>query len=146
MKRSSLAVWIGMMVFFAGVIAPTVFRVLPRELAIALQNAVFPKYFMIGAVCGGVYFLATLIHGRRRASHSLLGWKLVLPLLLSAVGTLVFLYCGWSLTPQIQQLASTSATDPNAASALKTLHSLSVQLNGGVLLALLLLLILDFDH
>lgn len=48
----SVVVWVGMLVFFTFFITPSVFKVLPRELAADLVSDIFPKYWTVGYVAG----------------------------------------------------------------------------------------------
>lgn len=56
----SMVVWIGMLIFFTFFVAPSIFKVLPRELASDLVGDLFPKYWMIG-YAAGVLSLLSLI-------------------------------------------------------------------------------------
>lgn len=56
----SMVVWIGMLIFFTFFVAPSIFKVLPRELASDLVGEIFPKYWMIG-YAAGVLSLLSLI-------------------------------------------------------------------------------------
>lgn len=56
----SMVVWIGMLIFFTFFVAPSIFKVLPRELASDLVGDIFPKYWMIG-YAAGVLSLMSLI-------------------------------------------------------------------------------------
>ncbi len=44
--------WLGTIVFFSFIIAPQVFKVLPRFEAAKLQNHLFPFYYSVGIICG----------------------------------------------------------------------------------------------
>ena len=50
----ALAVWIGSIVFFTAVVAPTVFKVLQSDDAARLQRALFPRYYLTGILCTAV--------------------------------------------------------------------------------------------
>lgn len=56
----SLIVWLGGMVFFSFITAPSIFQALPTEAAGDAVGAIFPKYWLIGYVCS-LTTLATLI-------------------------------------------------------------------------------------
>lgn len=56
----SVVVWLGAIIFFTLFVTPSVFKVLPRELAGDLVAHIFPKYWAIGYVAG-VLSLASLI-------------------------------------------------------------------------------------
>jgi uncharacterized membrane protein len=83
----SLAVWIGGLVFFAFVLAPTAFQVLPStHLAGNLVGRALGKLHWIAIVSGIVFLISSLLHGRLSDGtthpfamrHVLLGVMLVL--------------------------------------------------------------------
>lgn len=45
------ATWLGSIIFFSFIIAPQIFKVLPRFEAAKLQNHLFPFYYSVGIVC-----------------------------------------------------------------------------------------------
>ena len=47
----SLVVWVGGMIFFSFIAAPSIFKVLPRETAGDVVGDIFPKYWAVGYVC-----------------------------------------------------------------------------------------------
>lgn len=56
----SLIVWLGGMVFFSFIVAPSVFQALPTETAGDVVGVIFPKYWLIGYIFS-LTTLATLI-------------------------------------------------------------------------------------
>jgi uncharacterized membrane protein len=61
----SLVVWIGGIIFFAFVVAPTVFSVLPtRHLAGQVVNRSLTALHWMGIVCGIVYLITSMIYSR----------------------------------------------------------------------------------
>lgn len=56
----SLVVWVGGMIFFSFIAAPAIFKVLPRETAGDVVGEIFPKYWMVGYICG-IASLATIV-------------------------------------------------------------------------------------
>lgn len=56
----SLVVWIGGIIFFSFFSAPSIFKVLDRELAGDVVGDIFPKYWMIGYICSPIA-LGTLV-------------------------------------------------------------------------------------
>ena len=57
----SLVVWMGGMIFFASIGAPTIFKTLPPEEAGKVIGAIFPKYFPMGYFSGFTAFTCLLI-------------------------------------------------------------------------------------
>ncbi|MBI5047700.1 MAG: DUF4149 domain-containing protein [Deltaproteobacteria bacterium] len=47
----SLVVWLGGMIFFSFIAAPSIFKILPREAAGDVVGDIFPKYWIIGYIC-----------------------------------------------------------------------------------------------
>jgi hypothetical protein len=61
----ALVVWIGGIIFFASVVAPTVFSVLPtRALAGAVVSRSLTALHYIGLVSGVVFLVASMLHSR----------------------------------------------------------------------------------
>lgn len=86
----ALIVWIGGIIFFAFVLAPTVFTVLPtHELAGNVVNPSLKSLHWMGLVSGLIFLLCSLLHNRIRyaqfrifsATHLLLAIMLVLTLI-----------------------------------------------------------------
>src|SRR6056297_2075873 len=57
---AALGVWLGSIVFFSFVAAPTTFDVLGDD-AGQVVNAIFPKYYVFGGVLGAIAFPATFV-------------------------------------------------------------------------------------
>ncbi|GJQ57950.1 MAG: DUF4149 domain-containing protein [Candidatus Scalindua sp. AMX11] len=51
---TSLVVWIGSIVFFSFFAAPSIFKILGKELAGDVVGDIFPKYWLIGYVCSTI--------------------------------------------------------------------------------------------
>lgn len=61
----SLAVWIGGILFFGAVVAPTLFTVLPtRQLAGAVVTRSLAKLHWIGLASGVIFAITSMIYGR----------------------------------------------------------------------------------
>jgi hypothetical protein len=56
----AVGVWLGAMMFFASVVAPTVFGTLEPQLAGQMIRRVFPRYYLFGLICLTVATLASL--------------------------------------------------------------------------------------
>lgn len=57
----SLSFWIGSIFFFSLCVAPSIFKVLPRNLAGDLVADIFPKYYLVGYICGLLLLFCTLV-------------------------------------------------------------------------------------
>jgi uncharacterized membrane protein len=143
----TLAVWVGSIVFFSFAVAPTVFKVLKLEDAAKLQRAVFPKYYLVGMVCAAVGIVCV---GILLADRAFGKWPGILSLLLLAAMGATDLWLRQAVVPHMNDLRERraaiveSSQQPEQAleSEWKSLHRLSVQLNGAVLLCGLALLFL----
>jgi len=56
----ALGVWLGAMIFFASVVAPTVFGTLEPLMAGQMIRRVFPRYYLFGLICLSLATLASL--------------------------------------------------------------------------------------
>ena len=133
----ALIVWLGGIIFFGAVLAPTVFHVLPeRQLAGALVNASLTKLHFIGLGCGVVFLLASLFSGSR--SDQRRGRPYLQQL---AIATMLALTCisQFRIMPRMDRLRHdmgvielTSMADPLRI-AFDRLHHRSTQVEGAVL-------------
>ncbi len=61
----SLVVWVGGIVFFSFVTAPSLFHALPTEIAGKAVSAIFPKYYLLGYIAGFLGLGCLLVSGLR---------------------------------------------------------------------------------
>ena len=132
----SLVFWIGSIIFFSFFVAPVVFKTLEREKAGELVGIIFPRYYMIGYVCGVLVFAALLLTGPETAGLKWCAWGIMM------LGTAS---AGLGVNPRAktlkEKLKDASETEkPDLEARFKILHSLSVKLNAAVLFAGLWLL------
>ncbi|MCG3150224.1 MAG: hypothetical protein PCFJNLEI_03705 [Verrucomicrobiae bacterium] len=131
----SLAMWVGSIMFFSFVVAPTVFKVLKPEDAAKLQRALFPKYYLVGIICAGIGIVCV---GLLLAERAVGKWPGVLSLLLLAAMGGTDLWLRQAVVPQMaeirEQRAAAATPDPDLDAEWKSMHRLSVQLNAVVLL------------
>jgi hypothetical protein len=129
----SLIVWIGGIIFFALVLAPTLFTVLSPELAGNVVSPSLTRLHWIGLVAGAVFLGCSLAYNRTKyaqlrlfsATHVLL----VLMLLLTALSQFV-------ITPRLRELRSGPAglESPDIRADFDRLHAWSARTESGVLL------------
>ena len=138
LPAAAVLVWLGIMAFFAGVVAPAAFSSLDREAAGRFVSAMFPRYYAVGAALGALT-LAGL--GLRLALGPRRPWD-GLPLLLVAVMLATTLYAWLVVLPAAhaaREALRQSVPVPGAVStetlAFARLHRLSGLLNGAVMLA-----------
>ncbi len=67
----AIVVWVGMLVFFSFIVAPAIFATLPKSTAGEVVGAIFPRYWLIGYVCGtvSVISLAVIFIAERSSSY-----------------------------------------------------------------------------
>lgn len=128
----ALVVWVGEVVFFSFVGAPSIFRTFPTAEAGRAVSAIFPTYYRIGYACG-VVLLTTGILLLRTAGRR--GWWSV-NVLLAAGMLAATLYAGAMIQPRAAALRP-QIHEPSAPENVKEefarLHSLAVTLNAAVL-------------
>ena len=132
-----LVVWIGGVVFFSFVTAPTLFGSLPRDLAGRAVSAIFPRYYLLGFIAGTLSLLSALVLGLRAGA-----WPRALvaelALLLLMLG--LSLFAGQVVLPEAYalrlSLPGLEGTPAHAAvkAEFDRLHRRSVLLNGTVLI------------
>lgn len=133
----SLVCWVGAILFFSFGVAPIIFKVLRPDAAAAFVRALFPRYYLWGAISAAVALPAMLCVPLSFPEFR--GPAVALKAFMIIGGILLMLYCGNSLTPAIN--AARDAGDPGKA-RFDQLHRRSVRLNVVSLLIGLALLIL----
>lgn len=111
----SIVVWVGSLVFFTFFVTPSIFKVLPRELAGELVANIFPKYWSLGYVAG-VLSLASLL----AVSFIEKAFPAARILLLAFMTALTF-YSGMVIAPEARaaQLEIKAAKEPARVQELK---------------------------
>jgi uncharacterized membrane protein len=132
---AAVLMWLGVMAFFAAVVAPAAFATLDREAAGRFVSAVFPRYYALGAALGGFALLALTaraVLGPRRPAE----W---LPLALVAVMLASTLYAWLVVLPAAHSAREAMRQAPGVvsteAAAFARLHRLSTWLNAATMLA-----------
>jgi hypothetical protein len=127
----TVGVWLGAMVFFASVVAPTVFGTLEPQLAGQMIRRVFPRYYLFGLICLSLATLASV------AAPGAAPWMTMACVVMLAVTW----YARQILMPQVNaargaMLARNEAHSPE----FDRLHQRSVQLNTAEMVVCLVLL------
>ena len=132
----ALTAWVGSILFFSFVVAPVIFTVLGAESGAKFVRALFPRYYLWGAICGAValpaFVAGPLCYPEFR------GPRVGLQALAILCGTLIMLYAGNSLVPAINRARDAG---PVGHQQFLRLHRLSVRLNAVALVIGLGLLI-----
>jgi uncharacterized membrane protein len=129
----ALVVWLGEIVFFSFVVAPTIFGAFPTELAGQVVGAIFPRYYAVGAAAGVVALVAAVV--LRGATSSTRSWSAITAMLV--VMLVATLYAGRIIEPRARALRPqlhAEAVDATVRAEFDQLHRRAVQLNGAVLL------------
>jgi uncharacterized membrane protein len=132
----SLIVWIGGIIFFAFVLAPTVFTVLPtRELAGNVVNPSLIRLHWMGLISGVVFLICSLLHNRAQYAEmrafSLAHLLIVAMLALTLVSQ-------FAITPRMAALRSDMGVIDNVPISdarrveFNNLHVWSTRTEGGV--------------
>ena len=108
-----ISIWVGSIIFFSAIIAPTVFKALDEKNAGIFLRAFFPKYYIFGIILG---FIALI-----------LGIKAMSLILVSMVIAMILL----SIISRLMNPVIKAARDMGVVgeSRFKKLHTLSVFLN-----------------
>lgn len=88
----SLTVWIGGMIFFSFIGAPSLFKVLPPEYAGKAVGAIFPKYYPLCYLSGFIALLSLLISAVRTGSWPVLKIILLVIMLTFTIYTSLMIY------------------------------------------------------
>lgn len=129
----TLVCWLGGMVFFTVLVAPVVFKVLPMAEAGKLVGMLFPRYYLLGYICGAIGFILAVYLCAARMPR--MWWAMAALALLIALGLTI--YAGAVVRPRVDALRTVTEEanpDPARHAEFDRLHRLSVMLNGGVML------------
>src|ERR1700694_432285 len=130
----AMVCWLGSIIFFSFFTAPVVFTVLARPDAGKVVSVIFPRYYILGYVAGGVAFLIAMY--LLAAGRGPRGWWLASVVSISVALACTF-YAGTVVRPRgdaIRGVSEEANPDPATKAEFDNLHHLSVMLNGAVLL------------
>lgn len=135
---AAVLVWLGIMAFFAGVVAPAAFGTLDREAAGRFVSAVFPRYYAVGAALGALALAglaARVLLGPRRMWDSLQLLLVGVMLAATLYAWLVVLPAAHRAREALRERAPAPGAVSTETAAFAHLHRLSTLLNGAVMLA-----------
>ena len=136
----TLTIWVGGLVFFAFVLAPTAFHTLPsiREAGLVV-GATLRVFDLVAVGCGAVFLPATAILFRRAPLRT--RGRYEMEFLLAAVMLVATAYIHWKILPSMEndrRLAGGDITFVDASNPahihFDKLHARSERIEGGVLL------------
>lgn len=136
----AIVVWVGGIVFFAFVLAPMAFSLLPSQhLAGAVVGGTLRVLDIIGLVCGGIFWVGTAVLFRQsEAAHKR---RHEAQILLASIMLLATAYIHAGILPAMEQDRFQAGGDIEAASAnnpaklhFDRLHKRSESVEGAVLL------------
>jgi uncharacterized membrane protein len=129
----TLIVWVGGIIFFAFVLAPTLFGILPTtKLAGDVVNATLTKLHWMGLISGVVFLVCSLLYNWQKHVQ-------LRPFALSHVFIVLMLaftmVSQFGITPRMRELRSNPAIMDSSAGRtdFDRLHAWSTRLEGGVL-------------
>lgn len=134
----ALIVWIGGIIFFAFVLAPTLFSVLPTtKLAGDVVNATLTKLHWMGLVSGVIFLLCSLLYNRQKyvqlRPFALGHIFMVLMLAFTMVSQFGITPRMRAVRERIEQARLVPTWDDSSRSEFDILHAWSTRLEGGVL-------------
>jgi uncharacterized membrane protein len=127
----ALIVWIGGIIFFAFVLAPTVFAVLPTiQLAGNVVSHSLTILHWIGIISGIIFLICSLLYNQskyaRARPFALIHTFVLLMVILTAISQ-------FGITPRMQALRPQIEAAPAARVEFDRLHAWSTRSEGGVL-------------
>jgi uncharacterized membrane protein len=137
LRLLAMVVWVGGLAFFAFVVAPVSFHVLPStHLAGMVVAGTLGVLNRIGLVCGVVFLMATRWKFDARSSA-----RLVLAQLLCVAGMMAAtMFVQWSIVPRMERDRIAAGGDVDAAAAdnparldFEQMHPLSEKMEGAAL-------------
>lgn len=142
-----MVVWVGGLIFFAFVLAPTAFHTLPTvHEAGLIVGATLRVFDVIALVCGGLFLAGTA--GLFRLAPRFKG-RMRWELLLAAVMVLATAYLHWGILPAMDRDRDIAGGDINAVAKtdparmhFDRLHARSEQVEGATLLMGLVVVVL----
>ena len=136
----SIVVWLGMLIFFTFLAAPSIFKTLPKETAGTVVGSIFPKYWITGYIAS-VLATATLI-AISWAQMAWPGWRL--PILIAM--TVISFYSGLRVGKKARAIKALIKEGSDDKEALrhdfKKVHAVSAILNITVIILGLILVFL----
>jgi MFS family permease len=132
----ALTAWVGSILFFSFAVAPIIFSVLGDQVGAKFVRALFPRYYLWGAIAGAIALPAFV--ARPLCFQEFRGPMVGVQAMVILAGILSMLYGGNSLTPAINEARDAGSPGQQR---FEQLHRRAVGLNAFVLVVGLGLLI-----
>jgi Domain of unknown function (DUF4149) len=124
----AMAAMVGSILFFSFAVAPIIFRLLGAEAGGRFVRALFPRYYLWGAICGAIALPAFVAGPLCFPEYR--GFAVGIQSMMLLCCTLIMLYGGNSLVPEINRARDEG---PSSHDRFERLHRRSVGLNTLVL-------------
>ncbi|MGE5445060.1 MAG: DUF4149 domain-containing protein [Ignavibacteriales bacterium] len=135
----SIVFWIGTIFFFSSSVAPSVFKILPRQMAGEVISDIFSKYYLIAYVCGGIAIVTSMLSWLVGSHSSGISYLSRVVILVIMIGLAIF--AGAVIRPQalevrvqMRTLAEGSPQYGEVQTRFNKLHRQSVIINSVVFL------------
>ena len=136
---AAIAVWLGSLVFFSFIVAPSLFRALPADMAGDGVSAIFPLYSRLGVACGALAALSAIGLARMRQEEGVGNGRLAAVIL--ALMIVLTIYGGEFIAPEaaerrvaMREPGLSAEQEEGRRAAFMAIHRRSVAVNGAVLL------------
>ena len=129
----ALVAWVGGIIFFAFVVAPTLFHVLVPEQAGRVVSRSLTILHWMGVTCGVIFILCSLLYNRLKVDRLK---PLMLVNVLVGIMLVLTLISQLGITPRIRglrELRSSASAQVSDEAEFNHLHAWSTRLEGGVL-------------
>lgn len=130
----SISFWVGSIFFFSFFAAPSIFKILPRNMAGDVVSDIFPKYYLVGYICGLLALISSFILDYFLLKH----FRTVsfLKTIILIVMLCIFFYAGQVIRPEahsqrniLRNTEETSTEYMSAQKRFRKLHAQSAVLN-----------------
>lgn len=142
----SLVVWVGGIIFFSFFGAPSIFKILDRQLAGDVVGDIFPKYWLIGYICTPIA-LGTLIY-LAKAGATGTGIRIIL----LSIMLVTVLYSGLGIASKAKKIKTEMRATEDVAQkeilrkSFGKIHGISMMLNMSMLLMGIAVIFLTAYH
>ncbi len=135
----SIVFWIGTIFFFTSSVAPSVFKILPKQMAGEVISSIFPKYYLVAYICGGIALITSILSWLIGSHLSGISYLLRVIILVIMIGLAIFAGAvirpqALELRAQMRSLVEDSPQYREVQARFNKLHRQSVVMNSVVFL------------